>query len=72
MPSGQEGKAASTLTGMDGSLMGVRHSTVHDAKGSEAEAVLMVLPPDRKPQNRTSALLDKWETRVDEEAKRVL
>lgn len=72
VPTGAEAKAASTLTGLTGTLMGVRHSTVHDAKGSEAEAVLMVLPPDRNPQNRTSALLDKWEHRIDEEAKRVL
>lgn len=72
VPAGEEAKAASTLTGMSGTLMGVRHSTVHDAKGSEAEAVLMVLPPDRRPQNRTSALLDKWESRIDEETKRVL
>lgn len=72
VPTGAEAKTAATLTGLSGTLMGVRHSTVHDAKGSEAEAVLMVLPPDRKPQNRTSALLDKWEGRIDEEAKRVL
>lgn len=72
VPPGAEAKAAASLTGLSGTLTGVRHSTVHDAKGSEAEAVLMVLPPDRKPQNRTSVLLDKWETRVDEEAKRVL
>ncbi len=72
VPAGAEAKAAGTLTGLSETLMGARHSTVHDAKGSESEAVLMVLPPDRKPQNRTSALVDKWEGRIDEEAKRVL
>lgn len=72
VPEGEEAKAASTLTGMSESVTGLRHSTVHEAKGSEAEAVLMVLPPDRRPQNRTSALLDKWENRIDEETKRVL
>jgi ATP-dependent exoDNAse (exonuclease V) beta subunit len=47
-------------------------STIHEAKGREFEAVCVVLPPDRAPDNRTSHLLDAWENRQDDEAKRVI
>jgi DNA helicase II / ATP-dependent DNA helicase PcrA len=47
----------------------LRWSTIHEAKGWEYDAVL---PPDRGDARNTSKLLDVWENRVDEEAKRVI
>ena len=50
----------------------VRCSTIHEAKGREYDAVCVVLPPDRGGAPHTSRLLDAWETRADDEAKRVI
>ena|SRR6266478_113281 len=50
----------------------LRWSTIHEAKGWEYDAVCIVLPPDRGDARNTSKLLDVWENRVDEEAKRVI
>ncbi len=47
-------------------------STIHEAKGREYAAVCVVLPPDRGNRNHTSSLLDAWESRADDEAKRVI
>jgi len=46
-------------------------ATVHEAKGREYDAVCLVIPPDRAPQNNTEQLLVAWEGRVSDEAKRV-
>lgn len=51
---------------------GVRHSSVHRAKGSEEHAVLVVIPRDRAPLTRGSDLVTAWETGEATEAKRVL
>lgn len=50
----------------------LRYATVHEAKGREYEAVCLVIPPNRAPENRTNALLDAWEARTDSEPKRVV
>lgn len=50
----------------------LRCSTIHEAKGREYDAVCVVLPPDRGGAPHTSRLLDAWETRADDEAKRVI
>lgn len=50
----------------------LRCSTIHEAKGREYDAVCVVLPPDRGDTPHTSRLLDAWETRTDDEAKRVI
>jgi len=47
-------------------------STVHEAKGKQFDAVVVVIPPDRAPASHTTALLDSWEGRADSEAKRVV
>lgn len=47
-------------------------SSIHQVKGREFEAVCVVLPPDRSPENNTTKLFNAWETRADDEAKRVI
>lgn len=60
------------LEGHAASDSALRYATVHEAKGREYEAVCLVIPPNRGPENRTNALLDAWETRTDSEPKRVI
>jgi DNA helicase-2/ATP-dependent DNA helicase PcrA len=45
---------------------------IHEAKGREYDAVCVVIPPNRAPENRSEALFESWEARADAEAKRVL
>ena len=47
-------------------------STIHQVKGKEFEAVCVVIPPDRSPENNTTELIEAWEARVNDEAKRVI
>jgi DNA helicase II / ATP-dependent DNA helicase PcrA len=51
---------------------GLRHSSVHKAKGTEDRAVLVVLPRDRAPSTHTADVITAWETGAASEAKRVL
>jgi len=51
---------------------GLPCSTVHEAKGKQFDAVLVVIPPDRAPGNRTSEFFAAWENRAELEAKRVV
>lgn len=51
---------------------GIRHSSVHRAKGTEEAAVLVVLPRDRAPSTRTADLVAAWEANEPSEAKRVV
>jgi DNA helicase-2/ATP-dependent DNA helicase PcrA len=52
--------------------VGLRHSSVHKAKGTEDRAVLVVLPRDRAPSTHTADLTAAWEAGAASEAKRVL
>lgn len=52
--------------------LGLACAKIHEAKGREYEAVCVVIPPNRAPQNRSEALFEAWESRTDAEAKRVL
>jgi ATP-dependent DNA helicase UvrD/PcrA len=47
-------------------------STVHEAKGKQFDAVVVVIPPDRAPARRTEELFTAWEQRTELEAKRVV
>lgn len=47
-------------------------ATIHEAKGKQFEAVCVVIPPDSRGNTRTQQLVDAWENRVDDEAKRVV
>lgn len=47
-------------------------STIHDAKGKQYDAICLVIPPDSHGNTRTQQLLDAWENRIDDEAKRVV
>mgnify|MGYP000361126737 CR=1 FL=1 len=51
---------------------GLRHSSVHKAKGTQERAVLVVLPRDRAASTRTADVITAWETDAESEAKRVL
>lgn len=51
---------------------GLRHSTIHDAKGREFESVFLVVPPDIGRMDRTESLVLSWERRAENEAKRVV
>lgn len=53
-------------------LSQLRFLTIHQAKGNEYAAVCLVIPPDSAPENRTTSLLDSWESNEEDEAKRVL
>lgn len=49
----------------------IQCSTVHEAKGKQFDAVVVVIPPDRAPANHTMELFTAWENGTDLEAKRV-
>lgn len=72
VPAAEGTKPASSLIGLSQTEGGLRYATIHDAKGTEASAVLVVLPPDRQPHNRTSRLLSDWRDKNNVETKRVL
>lgn len=50
----------------------LRAATVHEAKGKQYDAICLVIPPDVQGGTRTQQLLESWENRVDDEAKRVV
>ncbi|MBT1715855.1 ATP-dependent helicase [Enterobacter dykesii] len=52
--------------------LGFACGNIHEVKGREYDAVCVVVPPNRAPENRIEALFESWEARVDAEAKRVL
>jgi DNA helicase II / ATP-dependent DNA helicase PcrA len=45
---------------------------IHEVKGQEFDAVCIVIPKNRAPENYTETLIANWEGRVDDEAKRVI
>jgi superfamily I DNA/RNA helicase len=47
----------------------LRSTTIHEAKGKEYDAVCVVIPPDPR---HTEQLLDSWQHRTEDEAKRVI
>jgi DNA helicase II / ATP-dependent DNA helicase PcrA len=47
-------------------------ATVHEAKGKQYDAICLVIPPDVGGSTRTQRLIDSWENRTDDEAKRVV
>jgi DNA helicase-2/ATP-dependent DNA helicase PcrA len=49
-----------------------RWTTIHDAKGSQHEAVCVVVPPDRGQDGFTADVVDSWEARSQLESKRVV
>jgi superfamily I DNA/RNA helicase len=50
----------------------IRTATIHEAKGKEYEAVCIVIPPDVREPHRTEQLLTNWQSRTDDEPKRVI
>ncbi len=52
--------------------LGLTCAKIHEAKGREYDAVCVVIPPNRAPENRSETLFESWENRVDSEAKRVI
>ncbi|WP_404273746.1 UvrD-helicase domain-containing protein [Yersinia intermedia] len=52
--------------------LGFACGNIHEVKGREYDAVCVVIPPNRAPENRIEALFESWEERADAEAKRVL
>lgn len=47
-------------------------TTIHDAKGSQRDAVCVVIPPDRGANEYTTQLIESWENRAAFESKRVI
>ncbi len=72
MPRGAAGKTIGDTVNLHQPGRILRHSTIHDAKGTEAPAVLVVIPPDRKPNTRSADLLQTWAARSQTEPLRVL
>lgn len=54
------------------SAIGVRAATIHSAKGSEYDAVCVVIPADRAGETETADLFRAWNDRTDSEGKRVI
>lgn len=52
--------------------LGLACAKIHEAKGKEYDAVCVVIPPNRAPENRSAALFEAWEAGTGAEAKRVL
>lgn len=52
--------------------LGLACANIHEAKGREYDAVCVVIPPSRRPSNRSEDLIQAWESRADTEAKRVI
>lgn len=52
--------------------LGLGCAKIHEAKGRQYDAVCVVVPPNRAPENRSEALFQSWESRRDAEAKRVI
>jgi DNA helicase II / ATP-dependent DNA helicase PcrA len=50
----------------------IQYSTVHEAKGKQFDAVILVIPPDRAPASHTTELFTAWENGTELEAKRVV
>lgn len=48
------------------------HAKIHEAKGHQYDAVCVVIPPNRAPNNHTETFFHAWENRSDIEAKRVI
>lgn len=55
-----------------GDALETRCATIHEAKGKQYEAVCVVIPPDMREPRHTQHLLDCWQDRRDDEAKRVI
>ena len=55
-----------------GPVASLRAATVHEAKGKQYDAICVVIPPDTQGSTRTSRLVQSWEMRLDDEAKRVV
>lgn len=55
-----------------GPVASLRAATVHEAKGKQYDAICVVIPPDAQGSPRTDQLVRSWETRLDDEAKRVV
>jgi DNA helicase-2/ATP-dependent DNA helicase PcrA len=55
-----------------GNASEIGSATIHEAKGKEYVAVCVVIPPDLREPRRTEQLLNNWQNRTDDEAKRVI
>lgn len=71
-PRNSAGKTMRDLLKAQAGAVGLRHSSVHKAKGTEDRAVLLVLPRDRAPSTDTADVITAWEAAAASEAKRVL
>ncbi len=71
-PKNSAGKTVENLLGSLPARALFRSSSIHQAKGSEAEAALVVLSRDRGQLTRTAELLDAWGLGRNTEARRVL
>jgi len=71
-PQNSAGKPMRELLKAQAGAVGLRHSSVHKAKGTEHRAVLVVLPRDRAPSTHTADVTTAWEAGAATEAKRVL
>jgi hypothetical protein len=56
----------------DAGAQSLTAATIHEAKGKQYDAICLVIPPDSQGVTRTQQLVNAWENRVDEEAKRVV
>lgn len=71
-PANSADKTMREVLRVQGGTTGLRHSSVHKAKGTEESAVLVVVPRDRGPVTRSTDLVHAWEAGEATEAKRVL
>ena len=70
-PRAAKERSVAWLTGATKGV-GIRHSTIHAAKGTEADAVLTVIARDQGQDTRTAQLIQAWKNGTDCEPRRVL
>lgn len=70
-PNSAKGRSVAWLIGATKGV-GILHSTIHAAKGTEEDAVLTVIPRDQGQDRRTADLIQAWENGRDCEPRRVL
>lgn len=71
-PNNSLGKTIAAVLGPLPETALFRNSSIHQAKGSEANAVLVVISRDRGQSKQTADLLEAWRLHEDTEARRVL
>ena len=72
IPRGKGGTPISEVLGIGELPVSIPFGTIHGAKGTEAAAVMVVIPRDFRQSTRTAELVSAWEQQSSSEPLRVL